>query len=86
MNEWSVVLVIATLLGVIGTVGAPIIKLNSTITKLTTVMDVVKTDMSELTDKNSKNHDRLWEKNGQQDATLVDHETRITIIEKTEHK
>lgn len=83
MTEWGVVLVIIALVGLLATIGAPIIKLNSTIVKLLTIVDSLKGDVTELTDKNTQSHGRLWKHNEKQDAKIDDHEKRITVIERT---
>lgn len=84
MTEWQVVGVIVVLIGLGVSVVTPIIKLNTTITKLTTVVERLGGDVADLTARNTKTHDRIFttlDKHGEQ---LTDHETRITILE--EHK
>lgn len=88
MNEWSVVGVLIALVGFFLTVGAPIIKLNKTITTLNVTLD----NLKERVDKHDKNfdaqqakakesHEKLWEHNTAQDEKLVDHEMRIRKLE-----
>lgn len=79
--EWTVVTVIIALVGFVAAVIKPIVNLNSTIVKLTTVVDNLKEDMDGFGTKNTESHRRIWEKNNQQDETLDDHEKRITTIE-----
>ena len=81
MSEWTVFVVLAAIVGFGATIIAPILKLNTTITKLTTVVDAVKDDLKAFTVANSDSHQRLWDKNSEQDKTLSDHEGRIKIIE-----
>lgn len=89
MNEWSVVTVLIALVGLFFTVGAPIISLNKNIATLNAEM---KRSNARL-DKNEKaiekqqtsaheSHQKLWEKNNEQDRLIANHETRIQILEK----
>ena len=45
--EWTVRTVLVALVGLLATVGAPVIKLNSNLTKLTVLLDTLKNDMQE---------------------------------------
>lgn len=81
--EWTVVTVIISLVGLLIAIITPIIKLNSTITKLTTQVDSFIKGLEEfklrytnqLTEfKNT--HDDLYDK-------VDDHEHRITVLETT---
>lgn len=74
MTEWTVVGVLIALVGFISAVVAPIVKLNTTIVKLTQIVDSLAGDVSELTKRNSDTHSRIFEQ-------LGDHETRITVLE-----
>lgn len=76
MTEWEVFGVIVALIAFVGTVVAPIIKLNTSITKLTTIIDRMAEDLSVLTDKNSVAHTAMQKQ-------LNDHETRLTVLERS---
>ena len=82
MTEWTVVVVISSLLGMGAIIIRPIIKLNTTITILNETVCNLKGDIEEIARKNTESHTRLWEKCGEHDKTLVDHENRICWIEK----
>ena len=89
MNEWEVVGVIVTLVGLVAALVGPIVKLNVSITKLTETtrhltenIDRLVKDMADQKEKSSESHRRIWAKVDEQDETLSDHETRITILEK----
>ena len=56
MNEWTVVGVIVVLLGLLGTVTAPMIKLNTTLTKLN---DMFETLDAKLTDTRHNHETRI---------------------------
>lgn len=84
MNEWNVVGVLVVVVGLFLSVGAPVIRLNSTLTKLSTLMEAVQTRQDRQERDNTDSHRRLWKHNDGQDAFLRDHETRITILERKE--
>jgi len=81
MNEWTVVTVIATLVGLCAAVVRPLICLNGTITRLTAVVNTLEKNISCLTVKNSESHAKIWGKVEEHDDVLNSHETRLTIIE-----
>ena len=81
MNEWLVVTVIVTIIGLVATIVTPIIKLNTTIIKLTTTVDVMQSTLKALTIDNSESHRRLWQHNGEQDGKLSNHDGRILVVE-----
>lgn len=72
--EWTVIAGVAALVGLIGGIVAPILKLNTSITELTVVVNGLAKNFDKLTDKNDDAHKEINEK-------LDDHETRISIIE-----
>lgn len=82
MTEWGVFGVVIALVGFAATFLAPALKLNSSITKLTVTVERLVQDMSDQRESNSKAHERLWDKNDEQDKALNDHETRITTLER----
>ena len=72
--DWTVIAGVAALVGLIGGIVAPILKLNTSITQLTVVVDGLVKNFEKLTDKNDDAHKEI---NGK----LDDHETRISLIE-----
>jgi len=72
--EWTVIAGVAALVGLIGGIVAPILKLNTSITQLTVVVNGLAKNFDKLTDKNECAHEKINEK-------LEDHEKRIFIIE-----
>ena len=72
--DWTVIAGVAALVGLIGGIVAPILKLNTSITQLTVVVNGLARNFEKLTDKNDEAHGKINEK-------LEDHETRITLIE-----
>ena len=72
--DWTVIAGVAALVGLIGGIVAPMLKLNTSITQLTVVVNGLAKGFDKLTDKNDDAHKEINEK-------LDDHETRISIIE-----
>jgi len=86
MSEWTVVTVIATLVGLCMSVVRPLMSLNGTITRLTAVVNVLEKNISGLSAKNSEAHGKLWEKMEEHEDVLNRHETRLVIIENKAEK
>lgn len=80
--EWQVVGVIVVLVGLAGSIIGPVVKLNSSITRLTVTMERLVKDVDGLKENSHDSHQRLWDKNDEQDKIINDHETRITSLEK----
>ena len=83
MTEWTVVGVLVTLIGLVAAVIKPLIDLNSVIVRLTGAVGTLEKNLSCMTEKNSAAHGQIWEHMGDQDEQLHDHETRLTVIERT---
>lgn len=81
MTEWDVVVVIGGILSILAIVLPPVIKLNTTITKLNTIIEQIVADMRATKDKNTETHKRLWQKNEEQDERIENHELRINNLE-----
>lgn len=60
--SWIVVLSIGTLVGLFLAVGNPIIKLNSTITKLMTRLTAIESNIDKFTVSNKDSHKRIHER------------------------
>ena len=72
--DWTIIAGVAALVGLIGGIVAPMLKLNTSITELTVVVKGLSKGFDKLTDRNDRDHEKINEK-------LDDHETRISIIE-----
>lgn len=81
MNEWTVVTVIVALVGLFMAVGAPIIKQTQTMTKLDATMETLSEKLTQLEEKNSDAHKRIWDHNNDQDKQINNHEIRIVKLE-----
>lgn len=83
--EWTVVLVITALVGLGAAVIKPIVSLTNSISA---AVERLEEKLDDLTDRNSKTHDLLFETQREHDGRidnhdlqLADHERRITCIE-----
>lgn len=81
MNEWLVVTVLVTVAGLVGTILAPVLRLNSSITRLTSSVTALEKNLEALTSRNTQTHDRIWRHSEEQDGKIAAHETRLSIIE-----
>ena len=81
MTEWTVVGVVIALIGFAASIVGPVVKLNTSITRLTVTMDSVSARLGQMESHNHDSHKRLWQHNGEQDDTLHDHKTRISMLE-----
>lgn len=79
MTEWAVVGVIIALVGLVTGIVTPIIKLNSTIVKLTTIVDELGKNFETYSEKNSRVHRELFN-------AVNDHEKRIVVLEDHDKK
>ena len=84
MTEWGVVGVIVVLLGLIVSVVKPLISLNAVLTRLTDAIKVLEKELSALSEKNGEAHNKLWNREREQDEILRDHEFRLLKIENSE--
>ena len=86
--EWQVFGVIVALLGFVVAVVTPILKLNTSITKLTVTMESMSKDLINDREKSRDAHKNIWagieaeeKKNHEQDLMLSNHEQRIKVLE-----
>lgn len=77
MGEWNVFLVLVAIVGFFFTVGAPIIKLNTNITKLNASLESIQKDQVKLERDNHDAHKRIWDHNDEQDKMLEEHRLRL---------
>lgn len=84
MSEWEIFGVITSLIGFAIAIGTPVIKLNTSITKLIFHIDSLDKGLESLEIKNHKSHERIWQHNESQNKVLDDHEKRIIILEEKE--
>ena len=88
MNEWGVVVVIVTLVGLAAAIIKPIVQLNTNIVKLTDAVEGLKNAHTKLEADNEEEHKQLHERinhrkkeNDELNDRVTDHENRISILE-----
>lgn len=86
--EWAAFETLAAIAALFLSVGVPVIKLNSSITKLTVMLERVEQDVAAnraaLEQQRAAaraSHEKLWRHNEEQDAQLQNHETRLRVLE-----
>lgn len=96
MNEWQVVGVLIALVGLVSAVAGPMIKLNGTISRLSTIiehalkrLDRLEQDDTAIQVSSREARRRIYERMdkqdtviAQQDKLLGNHEVRLTHLEK----
>ena len=88
MTEWEVVGVLVVLVGLAGSIMAPMLKLNGTIARLSTLIDGALKDMNELKETDAairkhaaESHQRLHGRINENEDKLQNHEVRICTLE-----
>lgn len=81
MTEYDVILVIGAMFTLGVAIVTPILKLNTTITKLRDSIEAHSESQKEYKKKNDESHDKIWDHEHEQDEKIHDHETRIRILE-----
>lgn len=77
MNEWTIVTTIVVIVGLIVTVTTPLLKLNTSITQLRSLIENVVKRVDDNEHDNTESHRRIWKHNEEQDETLQRHEQRL---------
>lgn len=77
MDEWVIFKDIVVIVGLVITVTTPLLKLNTSITELKTLLESVMKKVETLDNNNNESHRRLWEHNTEQDKVLQNHEQRL---------
>ena len=81
MNEYTVVLVLVTLVGLFFTIGKPILNLNSNIVELNAAVKRLQKTVDKLDDKQIDDQKRVWERLDRGSKKFDDHEHRISVLE-----
>lgn len=81
MTEWGVVGVIIALVGLGAAIVKPILSLNSSILRLTLVMEQVQNDLMKISAENDSSHAKIHIRIDAQQNTISDHENRIVKLE-----
>lgn len=81
MTEWTIVTVLAAIVGLFLAIGAPVIKLNSNVTRLNANLENLERRQTESENDNTKAHQRIWDDLCKKGDTLTNHEMRIHDLE-----
>lgn len=81
MNEYTVVVVLVTLVGLFFTVGKPILNLNTNIVELGAAVKSLQKTVDKLEQKQDEDNKKVWDRLDRGDRKLDNHETRITKLE-----
>lgn len=79
------VTVVIALVGLVVAVLTPAIKLNSSVTKLSTVVDTLTDQLRNMESNNNSEHRRIEGKVDEQGEKISNHETRISVLEHGDH-
>ncbi len=81
--------IIAGVVGIIGcvvTLAACLVKFTSALASLETVVELLKETVDKLKDGSRETHEKIFSELDDHGKTLVNHETRLRIIEKDKKK
>lgn len=82
MNEWDVVLVLIAIVGLVITVITPVIKLNSSITELTSELKFFKKGLDEFKERYKTHLKELRDADIRLEGRIDEHEERLDKLEK----
>ena len=80
--EWTVVVVLIALAGLMASILTPAIRLNTSVTRLAALVDSLDAKLGAMESSNTQAHRRIWTELEGQRTALGGHETRITVLEK----
>ncbi|MGN1167196.1 MAG: hypothetical protein ACI4S2_12315 [Lachnospiraceae bacterium] len=84
MTEWGVFLVIVSLITFATAIITPIIKLNTSIVRLTDSVTLLEKSLDNMADSNSRAHKRIWDQLDEHGEKLNAHENDILLIKERE--
>lgn len=84
MDQWGVFGVIAALVTFGVCVGSPLLKLNSNITRLNTVLELFQKQFADEKVGNEKEHLAIWDKVEEHDSLIHEHDTEIKLLKQRE--
>ena len=80
MTEWGVFGVISAIVVFGVCVGAPLLRLNSTITRLSTVLSMFQKQVDEDKKTNAEEHIAIWDSVEKQGERINEHDTDIAVL------
>ena len=82
MDRWEVFLSIGTIATFLIAVGGPMLKLNTTLTKLIAKAESMEQTFENAQSSNQNVHNKMWIELDEHEHKLNDHETRLQLMEK----
>lgn len=79
--SWEIFLGIVALVGFLVTIGAPVLKLNTSIIRLNESVNVLRDTITKTETDNKEAHKRIWDHMDDVDETIKDHEDRLVKAE-----
>lgn len=73
--------IVISLIGLILTIICTAWKLSATITECTVAVKDLTERIDKIDTDNEKEHNEMWEKIEKAEATVIDHETRLQLLE-----
>ena len=80
MTEWTIVTVIISLIALVTAIITPIIKLNTTITRLTAVVDGIEKRYSGVSSLNTEAHCVINRRLDEHGEKIGEHDTAIAVL------
>lgn len=81
MTEWGVVGVVIALVGFLSATAGPLVKLNSSITRLTVAVEGFQKALDKLDEENHESHKTFYDRLDGHDKKLAAQEERIKTLE-----
>lgn len=80
MTEWGVFGVISAIVVFGVCVGAPLLRLNSTITRLSTVLSLFQKQVDKDNECNAQEHVAIWDEMEKHSDKINEHDTDIAVL------
>lgn len=80
---WEIFLGIAALVSFVVSITVPLLKLNESIVKLNSSINVIKEALDRIETENKESHNEIWKHNDEQDKIIARHEKQLIKIEHT---
>ena len=81
-DKWETFLTVVTIVSFIIAVCGPMMKLNTTLTKVLDKAEALEKSFAENRSSNSKTHERIFNELEDHGEKLSDHEARLRVMEK----
>ena len=78
--SWQVVLALVVIIGLIGVIVKPILKLNTTLTMLDMTIKSLQDQLKSFRGDNDKDHDDIFDRLDEHEDTLIEHDKAISEL------